>query len=135
MKIKRIYHHYKKWEEHKYKMWKTFNGKKKQKYLKKAIEFTGNTKLYGEWMLKVIKDWPYSCEHNLSDPSINRQAWIGHAACCYAIGCPEDITRLAWHYLTEQQQAKANKKADFAIDLWESKYIKKYNKSEQLGLF
>ena len=120
--MKRIYHHYKKCEEFKAGMWRTIAKQKNYNdLLEKAIQFTSNAELYGEWMLKVIEKWKYSCEYNLSCQDMNRQAWIGHAACCLALGCPEDITRLAWHHLTEEQQNAANKKADEAISLWESR--------------
>lgn len=113
--IKRIYHHYDKWEEHKFGMWRHVEPEEERKYLDWAIGFTANTDLYGHWMMMVIKEWPYSCEHNLSNKSINRQAWIGHAACALAKKCPEYIVRLAWWQLTEEQRTEANKRADVAI--------------------
>ena len=115
--IKRIYHPYWRWEECKYNMWGKVKGKKE--WLQKAIDFTGDHLLYGSWMIKVVNDWKYSCEHNLSDRTQNRQAWIGHAAVAYAIQCPEDIVRQAWGFLTEEQQGLANDQADSAILLWE----------------
>ena len=118
-KIKRIYHNYELWEEFKFGMWNKLKRNKESEMLHKAIEFTGNANLYGEFMLRVTREWKYSCEQNLSHTNLNRQAWIGHAACCLAIGCPEYITRLAWHNLTEEQQIKANIKADEAIFEWE----------------
>jgi len=90
--------------------------------LKQAIEFTGNPPLYGSFMMRVIKEWPISCEHNLTCKGMNRQAWIGHAAACIAIGCPEHITREAWAYLTQEQQDLANAEADKAIAQWELEY-------------
>lgn len=125
MQIKQIFHPYWLWEEHKYGMWKTVLGEKRNYLLVEAVRFTGDHDLYGLWMMKVISDWPYSCEHNLTNLDMNRQAWIGHAACCYAIQCPEDITRLAWHNLTKEQQDLANLKADKAITAWERLHIKR----------
>lgn len=93
--------------------------KDRDAFLIKAIEFTGDAELYGHWMLMVIDEWPYSCEHNLTDLSQNRRAWIGHAAVAMAIQCPEDIVRSAWGKLSRLQQAKANAKADEAIRRWE----------------
>ena len=87
--------------------------------LQRAIEFTGNADLYGEFMMRVAKEWKFSCEHNLSDLSQNRKAWIGHAACALAMRCPEDIVRQAWAFLTEAQQISANGKASEAIEYWE----------------
>ena len=84
-----------------------------------AIEFTGDAELYGSYMLRVTQEWPNSCEHNLTDRSQNRRAWIGHAAVALAIQCPEDIVRSAWSRLSEKQQIDANAQADAAIRSWE----------------
>ena len=103
-------------------MWGTVSDRKL--YLKKAIEFTGDHKKYGRFMMKVAKKWPISCENALTDKSINRKAWIGHAACAMALECPEDITREAWKHLTYEQQLLANQEAQRAIELWEYNYKK-----------
>lgn len=120
--MKKKWHHYLKWEDYQNGMYSTLSGDEKKSYLQKAVEFTGNAELYGSWMLKVIEAWPISCEQNLTDTGMNRRAWVGHAAVCLAIGCPEDITREAWGSLTKEQQDEANAKADFAIVQWELKY-------------
>lgn len=117
--MKRIWHPYTSWEDYKAGMWRTVSGKEKAYLLQKAIIFTGNAALYGEWMLKVIDAWPIGCEHNFTDTSINRRAWVGHAACCMAINCPESVTREAWKHLNQQQQDDANAVADIAIKTWE----------------
>lgn len=121
--MKRVFHPYHLWEDFKCGMWRNVVGDERNLWLQKAVEFTGDAELYGLWMMKVIKAWPISCEQNLTCTSMNRQAWIGHAACCLAIGCPEDITRAAWHLLTDQQRNEANQKADEAIKAWELGYI------------
>ena len=110
------------WEEVKYNMWGSVDDR--NKLLSWAIDFTGNHKLYGKWMKKVVHDWRYSCEHNLSNVQSNRRAWIGHAACAYKMKCPEDIVRAAWGFLSDEQRALANAEADKAIALWEEKYAK-----------
>jgi hypothetical protein len=105
-------------------MWRKVSANEEPEYLKKAIAFTGNHKLYGSYMMKVIQSWPISCEQNLTDLSINRRAWVGHAACCLAINCPEYITRQAWAFLNKEQQDLANNEADRAIEKWERNNIK-----------
>jgi len=87
-----------------------------------AFEFTGNSERYGQAMRKVIVAWPISCEHNLTEPTMNRLAWIGHAACSYEIDCPEDVTRQAWGMLTEKQRIDADAQAQKALDEWISGY-------------
>ena len=118
--IAKMYHHYDQWEEHHAGMWRTISGANRIMLLSRAIRFTGDAKLYGEYMIKAVERWPVSCEQNLSCTNTNRQAWIGHAATCIAINCPEEITREAWHYLTQEQQDEANAMADTAIEYWES---------------
>lgn len=121
MSIKRIYHPYNEWEETYSNMWG--NVKNKESYLKVAVDFTGNARLYGEHMKRVTKEWKKSCEHNLSNTTQNRRAWIGHAAVALAFGCPEQITREAWSLLSEQQQIDANDVADIAIKQWEAAHL------------
>lgn len=120
--IERIYHPYWLWEEVQHNMWGKVDNR--AHYLNMAIEFTGSTELYGEFMMRATLNWPYSCEHNLTNKTQNRKAWIGHAAVALAFQCPEDIVRKAWGFLTEKQQIEANDKAALAIQSWETSYAK-----------
>lgn len=119
--MNQIYHPYNIWEDYLSGMWRKIGKDEEKDFLEKAIIFTGNHVLYGQWMIEVINKWKHSCEHNLTDFGQNRKAWVGHAACQMAINCPEYITRSAWGYLTKDQQDFANDMADKAIRLWESK--------------
>lgn len=104
-------------------MWRKVPRHEEDNFMRAAVEFTGNAELYGQWMRRVVSEWPIACEHNLTDLSINRKAWVGHAATQMAINCPEYITRAAWGQLSEQQRIDANKQAQHAIDLWEAGYV------------
>ena len=126
MKLDRVYHPYWDWEEVDHNMWGEVKNRRAS--LEKAIKFTGDHKLYGRFMLRVISEWPVSCENALTDYSINRKAWVGHAAVALAHGIPEDITRLAWGKLTDEQRILANRQAENAIAKWEQYY------SESRGL-
>ena len=129
--IKRVYHHYLDWEEIDHNMWGEVRDRKK--YLKLTIEFTGDHRKYGRFMMRVIKEWPISCENALTDFSLNRKAWVGHAAVALALGVPEEITRQAWGHLTSEQQLLANKEADRAIQTWEHAYLKSKGLCESVG--
>jgi hypothetical protein len=131
LKFKKVYHHYLKWEEINFNMWGTVENKKK--YLKKAIDFTGNHKKYGKFMMRVVNEWKFSCENALTDASLNQRAWVGHAACALAFGCPEDITREAWGHLTNEQRILANKEADRAIECWKINYAESKGLLRNLG--
>lgn len=103
-------------------MWGSATNKKRA--LKLAIEFTGDHKKYGRFMQRVVREWEYSCENALTDYSLNRKAWVGHAACALALGIPENITREAWGKLTDEQRILANREAERAILWWEQNYAK-----------
>lgn len=109
------------WEEMDAGMWGAVSHRKT--WLEMAVAFTGNAELYGEWMRKVVAEWPMSCAHNLTKPG-DKRAWMGHAAVARAIGCPEDIVREAWGHLTQQQQDEANAQASAAIELWRGQHAK-----------
>ena len=126
--MKRIFHHYEFWEDYANGMWRTLSRELEFEIIPLAVEFTGNHKLYGAAMLRVVSEWPISCEHNLTNVSINRKAWLGHAACCLEYGWPEYLVRQAWHSLTQKQQDDANERALEAIKTFESKHRKKCQK-------
>lgn len=130
-KFKRVWHPYSKWEEVEFNMWGTVPDRKL--YLKKAIKFTGNHKLYGEYMTRVVNEWVFSCENALTDYHMNRKAWVGHAACALALRCPEDITRQAWKELSFEQQYLANQEASRAIRAWENMYLEGKQLCSSLG--
>lgn len=125
--MKRIYHHYTKWEDYQDGMWRVVPKDQEARYLERAVKFTGNSEEYGKWMMVVIERYKFSCEHNLSDRHTNNRAWIGHCAANLAIQCPEYITRLAWGHLTKEQQDQANAKADEAIKEWHKRYENKHS--------
>lgn len=110
------------WEEIETNMWG--DVKNKPAWLDKAVRFTSDHVLYGRFMVKVVNCWPVSCENWLTDYSVNRKAWVGHAACAMAINCPEKITREAWGLLTDEQRELANRQANRAIQMWEYNYAK-----------
>lgn len=122
--MKRVFHPYWNWEDCEAGMWRPITAEERRVLLPKAIEFTGNAELYGSFMRRVVREWPIACEHNLTDDSLNQKAWVGHAAACLAIGAPEDVTRHAWGYLTQEQQDLANRQAELAIHEWNQAYQK-----------
>lgn len=122
MKPDRVYHPFSEWEEVAANMWGEATDAKAM--LEQAIAFTADHVLYGNYMLRVIREWPISCENALTDSSLNQKAWVGHAACAMALACPEDITRKAWGYLTDEQRLLANKAAERAIREWADAYAK-----------
>lgn len=114
----RIYTPYWEWEDWKAGMWRKVTDEEYYKYLNLAIEFTGDWVKYGHAMRIVVFKWHRTMLNSLTNPSMNKRAFVGHCATQYAINCPEYITRAAWRELTEKQRVEANKQADYAIKLW-----------------
>ncbi len=115
---KRAWHPYPLWECYQHGMWTRVSRDEETTLLVSAKEFTGDAELYGSWMMRAVKEFRISCEHHLTDASLNKQAYIGHAACALAHRLPEYIVRRAWGMLTQDQRDRANRKADEAFRFW-----------------
>ena len=124
--MNRIFHTWDKWECYPAGFYEDHapNGVQKSDAESAYAEFLRDTPRFAAALERVLSEWPNSCENALTDYSINRKAWVGHAAVALAHGIPEDITRLAWGKLTDEQRLLANKEAERAIQHWEYHYQK-----------
>ena len=114
----RIYHAYDKWECHKAGFYKTKKDSWTDKQCEKEfIRIIGNEKLFEKILKKLIVVWKYSCEHYLTNKSMNRLAWLGQAAVCYNSGIPSTYS-YTWFKLSEKQQEKANNVALKYLNKW-----------------
>lgn len=107
---KQVFHHFSKWEDYKHGFYNT-TCDDIQEHIKKSIALLSNQKEFYKYAKRVIDEWVYSCEHNLTDPSLNKIAYIGQSACCLANNTPAFVTRLAWSYVDEKDQKRANNTA------------------------
>lgn len=127
--MKRIFHPYWLWEDYKAGFYDNVSGEKKKKYIKKVLEMFNDKKLTKENMLFVVENWKYSCEHNLTNDSLNKIAYIGQSACSVYAGVPCTVTMECWSMLTEEVKERSNKIALEFIEIW-----KNNNKNIQLCL-
>lgn len=114
MPIERIYHPYNLWEDFKNGFYDPHDESK----IPLVIEMFSceyKTRINMEY---VIYNWKYSCEHNLTNQSLNRIAWLGQSACCVYAKVPSKTTMQAWNLLDEKTQNTANKIAQETIDKW-----------------
>jgi hypothetical protein len=121
-RFKRVYRHYSECEEYAGDMWKVLPIEDRIGMPEKSAALMIDHELFRDQCLDVLESWPNSCDVNLSATVINHQAWIGHAACYLHHGASEDLTRLGWRMMTEEQQGQANLAADVAINKWGDKY-------------
>jgi len=114
----RIFHTYDKWECHKAGFYKSVkDGWTHEESENEYVRILSNTELFAEILAKIITEWKYSCEHYLSNKSMNRIAWLGQAAVCYESGVPSRYSS-AWNKLTEEEKNSANKVAFEYLNKW-----------------
>lgn len=114
----RIFHTYDKWECYKAGFYaNSVDGKKSEQLEKEYAEFLKNSEIFEKTLEKVIHEWKYSCEHYLSNRAMNRIAWLGQAAACYAKGLPSKYCG-GFNLLTEDEKIKANKIALKYLNKW-----------------
>jgi hypothetical protein len=114
----RIYHPYWRWEDYPAGFYNACSGEKKKELLQKVVDLFSNPDLTQEYMNRVVTEWKYSCEHNLTNESLNRIAYIGQAACCIYAGIPCTVTMEGWSLLTKEQQNKADSIAEKVLNNW-----------------
>ena len=90
----------------------------KQVKIDKVVEMFNSSKLTEKYMNKVIEKWIYSCEHNLTNDSMNKIAYIGQAACCLYADVPCDLTMRGWKLLTQDVRNRSDKIANKVINKW-----------------
>jgi|TARA_Y100000310_G_scaffold342084_1_gene443694 hypothetical protein len=114
----RVYHHYTKWEDHKYGFYDNCSGELKGEKIKAVVRMFNSKNLTVKYMNRVIDEWKYSCEHNLTNPSMNKIAYIGQGACCLYAQVPNTVTMEAWNLLDKNTQDRSDAIAKKVIDKW-----------------
>lgn len=114
----RIFHTYDKWECYKAGFYNgSFPGKTKAECEEAYKEFLSDIPRFSNALESVITKWKYSCEHYLTNSSMNRIAWLGQASMCIASGIPSAF-RSGFGLLTEPQQLAANERALVYLNKW-----------------
>lgn len=114
----RIFHTFEKWECHKAGMYaQKVEGKKQEECEIEFARFLKNSELFMQTLYKVTTEWKHSCEHYLTNTSMNRIAWLGQASVCYSTGIPSKYSA-GWNLLTSKEQDKANEIALVALNQW-----------------
>ena len=119
--MKQIYHPWHLWEDHKHGFYDNISGRDKKEMIEKAVQMFTDSELTEICMLKVINERKYSCEHNLSNLSMNRIAYLGQAACCVFAGIPCSVTMEAWNKVSKEKRDIADSIAERLIKEWEVK--------------
>lgn len=116
----RIYHTWDKWECYPAGFYEPKPPRKdmtieqcKQAY----ADFLRSGLLFLETALRLIEEWPNSCEHYLTNERMNRVAWMGQASMCLHSGVSKFFCG-GYFLLTEEEQKAADETALIAINQW-----------------
>lgn len=117
--MKRILHTWDKWECYPAGFYESNppNGMTANETTKEYATFLRDIPRFTAALNRVITEWPRSCEHYLSNESMNRIAWLGQASMCIATGIPACF-RGGFNLLTAEEQARANAAALDALNQW-----------------
>lgn len=116
---KRIYHTFDKWECQKNGF---YSNKPPKDMTKEEAEiafrdFLADIPLFEKTLERVIVEWKYSCEHYLTNESMNRIAWLGQASLCHHLNIPSCF-RSGWNLLSADKQLKADETALKYLNIW-----------------
>ena len=114
----RIFHTFDKWECHKAGFYASkVDGMTQEQCEQEYCNFLKDSNRFSLAMEKVILEWKYSCEHYLTNKAMNRIAWMGQAAMCYATKIPSKYCA-GFNLLSNDEQNQANSLALKYINIW-----------------
>jgi hypothetical protein len=114
----RIFHTFEKWEAVEYGFYDTAHKTMTKLQCEHKYKILlSDQRAFSEAIEGVFKDWKHSCEHNLTNKSLNRIAWLGQAAVSYVYRVPS-IYSSGWNLLTKDEQNAANATAHRYLNIW-----------------
>ena len=105
--LKRIYKTWDQWECYRHGFFETkpIDKLTPEECTAEYTVFLSDLDRFAKGMDLVFKDWPNSCEHNLTNDRMNRIAWLGQSAMCRVTGISSHFKGGYNHLSKEQQQA------------------------------
>ena len=122
--MKQVFYRYDLWEDYQNGMYANKNDGLEEIRIEQAVQLFKDKNLCYEKMKYVAFNWKISAEVNFTNPSVNKQAWLVQATCCYYCGATDFETIKAWHLLTEEEKQVANNIADKVFYEWLDQYEK-----------
>ncbi len=116
--MKRIFHPWTKWECYRHNFYGGVMEYTKDNSHRLYAGVLKDTSKFEAALQVIIRDWHYSCEHNLTNESMNRIAWLGQAACALVHNIPNNLAMGGYNILTNDQKTAADKMADKYLNLW-----------------
>lgn len=122
--MRRIQHPWDRWEDFRYNFYGgQENTVSKERSLELYASLLRDLPRFEAALQKITTEWVYACEHNLTNKSLNRIAWLGQAACALVYNVPHTVSCSGYNLLTEEEQARADAMAQKYLDLWVAKHL------------
>lgn len=116
--VNRIFHTHDKWELVEYGFFNSTHPKLSAEQCKyRYKEFLQDDDLFRVTLFELFEKCPNSCEHNLTNGSLNRIAWLGQAAVSFKHQIPA-VFCSGFNLLSDQEQDAANLVAFEALNTW-----------------
>lgn len=114
----RIFHTYDKWECHKAGFYETkLEGKSHEECEQIFKDVLSDADRFARALNGVITEWVNSCEHYLTNRSMNRIAWLGQASVCIDSGVPSRYSS-AWFDIPLEKRNEADQLALEYLNKW-----------------
>jgi len=116
--MKQVFHPWNLWEDYDYNFYSNCTGSEKISKIESCVRMFNSESETERCMNHVVMNWTHSMEHYLTNPSVNKIAYIGQSACAYFDNVPSTVTMECWSGLPKEIQNRANQQAEVALNMW-----------------
>lgn len=114
----RIFHTFDKWECYKSGFYESSHKTMShEECSNEFVKILSDKNLFSKSLNGVINNWKYSCEHYLTNKSMNRIAWLGQASVCYSSNVPSKYSS-SWFDIPEEKRSVADELALEYLNKW-----------------
>lgn len=119
--MNRVYHPWDKWECYRHGFYGGLDYQKDDTLALYASLLKDLAKFEAALQV-IIRDWQFSCEHNLTNEAMNRIAWLGQASCALIYQVPSSVSMGGYNLLTKDEQQAADAMALKYLNIWLERY-------------
>lgn len=114
----RIYHPWDKWEDYKHNFYGGVKEYTKDNSLETYAALLKDLSKFETALQTIINEWPFACEHNLTNEAMNRIAYLGQASCALLYNVPHNVSMGGYNLLTPNEQKAADAMAEKYLNIW-----------------
>lgn len=122
--MRQIFHPWTEWECYRAGMFDGETTMSTEEAKKAYSEFLKDIPRFKRAMKRVMKEWPKSCEHFLTNKNTNRVAWLGQASMCIETGLSRKY-RGGFMLMDQEHCRAANLTAQNALNEWIKEHERK----------